>query len=90
MEYAEALRGLLNSGFARTGTASVCVGQGAALTWKDFSTFCPKAIAGIGRLPSTVESRSIPIALKRRTKGETVEKWRRRAAWAAAVRCGRR
>jgi len=83
-DYAEALRGLLNSGFARTGVASSCVGQGAQLTWKDFKTFCPKAIAGIGSLPSTVESRSIPIALKRRTKGEVVEKWRRRAAWADA------
>ena len=83
-EYAEALRGPLNSGFARTGTASACVGQGAKITWKDFHTFSPKAIAGIGRLPSTVESRSIPIALKRRTKGERVEKWRRRDAWAEA------
>jgi hypothetical protein len=83
-DYAEALRGLLNSGFARTGVASSCVGQGAQLSWKDFKTFCPKAIAGIGRLPGTIESRSIPIALKRRTKGETVEKWRRKAAWAEA------
>ena len=31
-----------------------------------------------------MESRSIPIALKRRTKHETAEKWRRRAAWAEA------
>jgi hypothetical protein len=83
-EYSEALRSLLNSGFHRSGKASVCIGQGANLTYKDFSTYGPKAIAGIGKLPSTIESRSIPIALKRRTKGEPVAKWRRRDAWAVA------
>ena len=50
-EYAEALRGILNSGYKRSGRASLCVGKGADLSVKDFSTFCPKAIAGIGRLP---------------------------------------
>src|SRR5262249_17736807 len=44
-----------------------------------------KAIAGIGRLPSTVESRSIPIALRRRMKTEAVRKWRRRDAFAEAL-----
>jgi Protein of unknown function (DUF3631) len=83
-EYSEGLRSMLNSGFHRSGKASVCVGQGANLTYQDFSTFSPKAIAGIGKLPSTVESRSIPIALKRRTKDETIAKWRRRDAWAAS------
>jgi hypothetical protein len=83
-EYAEALRGMLNTGFHRSGKATACAGQGANLTYQDFSTFGPKAIAGIGRLPSTIESRSIPIELKRKTKSETVEKWRRRDAWAKA------
>ena len=83
-EYTEGLRGMLNTGFQRSGKASACVGQGANLTFKDFSTFGAKAVAGIGRLPSTVESRSIPIALKRRTKHEAIEKWRRRTAWTAA------
>jgi hypothetical protein len=83
-QYSEALRGLLNAGCHRTGKASVCVGQGANLTFRDFSVFGPKAIAGIGRLPSTVESRSIPIVMKRRTKTEWIEKWRRRDAWQTA------
>jgi hypothetical protein len=48
-EYAEALRGVLNTGHRRGGQASCCVGQGANLTYRDFSTFCPKAIAGIGK-----------------------------------------
>jgi hypothetical protein len=84
-EYSEALRGMLNTGFHRSGKASACIGQGAHLTYKDFGTFGPKAIAGIGALPSTVESRSIPISLKRRRKDEPVTKWRRREAWHTAT-----
>jgi hypothetical protein len=83
-QYAEALRGLLNAGFHREGKASCCVGQGANLTYKDFSVFGPKAIAGIGRLPSTIESRSIPVVMKRRTRGEAIEKFRRRDVWTMA------
>jgi hypothetical protein len=84
-EYSEALRGMLNDGFKRDGRSSVCVGQGANLTYKDFSVFGPKAIAGIGRLPSTVESRSIPIVMKRRTKTEPLDKWRDRDGREAAT-----
>jgi hypothetical protein len=77
-EYAEALRGVLNTGHRRGGKASCCVGQGTKITFKDFSTFCPKAIAGIGNLPDTVADRSIPIRLKRAARGEHVERFRRR------------
>jgi len=77
--YTEALRGVLNTGHERGGCYSMCIGQGAAITYQDFSTFCPKAIAGIGRLPDTVTDRSIPIRLKRAPRG-TVEKFRKRDA----------
>ncbi len=79
-EYAEALRGVLNTGYRRGGAVTVCTGQGPNLDVKDFSTFCPKAIAGIGRLPDTVESRSIPIRLKKRLTREPVERFRERKA----------
>ncbi len=79
-EYAEALRGVLNTGYRRSGRATLCVGQGANLTFRDFSTFGPKAIAGIGKLPDTVADRSIPIELKRRTKTERVKRFRERDA----------
>jgi len=78
-EYSEALRGILNTGYRRGGAASCCVGQGAAISYKDFSTFCPKAIAGIGRLPDTVQDRAVPIKLKRATRG-TVARFREREA----------
>jgi len=77
-EYAEALRGILNTGHRRGGVASLCVGKGAEISFKDFSTFCPKAIAGIGRLPDTIADRSIPIRLKRAAPGEVVERFRLR------------
>jgi hypothetical protein len=74
-EHAEALRGILNTGYHLGGVASRCVGKN--FDTKDFSTFCPKAIAGIGKLPSTVADRAIPIKLKRAPKG-TVKKFRER------------
>lgn len=85
-EYAEALRGVLNTGHRRGGKASCCVGQGANIGFKDFSTFCPKAIAGIGKLPDTVADRSIPIRLKRTAQGEKVERFRRRDVESEAAR----
>jgi hypothetical protein len=75
-EYSQTLRGILDSGYRRSGKYSVCIGQGANLTYKDFSTYCPKAFAGIGSLPDTIADRSIPIELKRRSKNESVSKFR--------------
>jgi hypothetical protein len=96
-EYAEALRGILNAGFRRGGVTSLCVGQGANLSYRDFPVFSPKAIAGIGKLPGTIADRAIPIELRRRAPGEYVERFRQRkvepdaiplhgaaAAWAEA------
>jgi hypothetical protein len=79
-EYAETLRGVLNSGYRRGGGYSVCVGQGANISYVTLSTFGAKAIAGLNKLPDTVASRSIPIRLRRRTRGELVEKFYRREA----------
>ena len=84
-EYAEALRGILNSGHRRGGVTSLCVGKGAEITFKDFPTFGPKMIAGIGQLPDTVSDRSIPIQLRRKAPGEgRVERFRFRAVEAQA------
>jgi hypothetical protein len=77
-EYAEALRGTLNHGYRRGGVVSLCIGQGKSIDFQDFSVFGPKAIAGIGKLPDTVASRSIPIRLKRKLASEYVEKFRLR------------
>lgn len=77
-EYAEALRGVLNTGYDRDGTYSMCVPGKNDWQPRDFSTFSPKAIAGIGRLPDTVEDRSLPIRLKRKLTSERCEDFRKR------------
>jgi hypothetical protein len=77
-DYAELLRGLLNTGHKSNGKYSACVGQGANITFRDFSTFSPKAIAGIGQLPDTVADRAIPIRLQRKAGSEQVERFRER------------
>jgi hypothetical protein len=69
---------VLNTGHRRGGRSTVCAGQGANIGFKDFSTFCPKAIAGIGKLPDTVADRAIPVRLARRAPGERVDRFRRR------------
>lgn len=69
-EYAEALRGVLNTGHKPSGKYSCC--DGPSLEPKDFRTFCPKAIAGIGKLPDTVADRAIHFRLKRAAKSEYV------------------
>lgn len=77
---AEGLRALLNAGNRRGTTVPRCVGEGSKLEVRDFSVFCPKALAGIGKLPDTVADRSIPIRLQRRARGERVERFRSRDA----------
>ncbi len=84
-EYAETLRGVLNTGHRRGGKTSVCVGKGVTITYQDFSTFGAKAIVGIGNLPDTVADRSIQIRLTRRASNEPVARSRQSRVWADAT-----
>jgi Protein of unknown function (DUF3631) len=74
----EPLRAILNAGNEPDTKVPRCVGPRLELT--DFEIYCPKALAGIGKLPRTVDDRSIRIKLKRKASGETVMKFRRREA----------
>lgn len=74
-EMAETLRGILNSGFRSRGNFIKCVGEGANMTTRKYSTFGAKALAGIGRLPDTIADRSIPIRLRRRAPGEQIKEF---------------
>jgi putative DNA primase/helicase len=69
------LRGILNSGHTRSAAYVIRV-VGDDHTPKRFSTWCAKAIALIGRLPSTLEDRAIVIPMKRRAPDERVERLR--------------
>ena len=75
---------MLNTGHRRGGVASLCVKAGGDFDLKDFNTFCPKAIAGIGKLPDTIADRAITISLKRRAPTEPIERFRRSIADAEA------
>jgi Protein of unknown function (DUF3631) len=77
-EFAETLRGVLNTGHLRSGKVSLCVAKGKEFDLRDFSTFGPKAISGIGSLPDTVADRSIPIRLTRKLPAEHIERFRRK------------
>ncbi|MHC4108400.1 MAG: DUF3631 domain-containing protein, partial [Planctomycetota bacterium] len=71
----EELRALINAGHTRT-SAFVVRTVGDEHEPRLFSTWCPKAIALIGRLPDTTEDRAIVIAMRRKTKDEKVERLR--------------
>jgi hypothetical protein len=75
-ESTETLRGILNAGHRRNGKVSVCGPKSAGYQPTDFRVFCPKVIAGIGKLPETIADRSIPIRLKRKAPGERVARFR--------------
>jgi putative DNA primase/helicase len=76
----EEIRGLLNSGHTRASAfviRSIPVGD-RAWQQKRFSTWCPMAIAGIGKLPDTIEDRSITLVMRRKLRGDKVERLTRR------------
>jgi putative DNA primase/helicase len=69
----EELRGVLNSGHRRK-FAFVLRCDGDAHEPRQFSTWCAKAIALIGKLPSTLEDRSIVISMRRKSREERVKR----------------
>jgi hypothetical protein len=90
------LRGIINSGFERSGSVIRTEQHEKGFRTAEFRTFCPVALAGIGRLPSTIADRSVPISLKRKAPHEKVLRLRQStsritllkenlAAWAQQV-----
>jgi Protein of unknown function (DUF3631)/CHC2 zinc finger len=77
-ERKEPVRALLNAGFEAKATIPRCVPPNWEV--RKFRVFCPKALAGIGRLPDTVGDRAIPIQLVRRSRDEQVQRFRKREA----------
>ena len=59
------LRGILNAGHTRD-TAFVVRAEGDANKPRLFSTWAPKVVAAIGRLPDTIEDRAIRITMSRK------------------------
>lgn len=67
----EDLRGVLNSGHMKSGAWILrSVGKDGDFEPRRFSTWCPKVLSGIGRLPGTLRDRSIEIPMQRKTKSD--------------------
>lgn len=69
------LRGILNGGHNRL-SAYVWRSVGDDHEPKQFRVWSPKCIAMIGKLPDTLEDRALVVPLRRKQKGETVERFR--------------
>ena len=69
------LRGILNAGHTRA-TAYTVRCDGDEHEARIFSTWGPKAIALIGRLPDTLEDRAVVVSMRRRAPGEQIERLR--------------
>jgi putative DNA primase/helicase len=68
------LRGVINSGHRRS-SAFVIRCEGDDSEPREFSTWCPKAIALIGRMADTLEDRAIAIKLRRKSPQERVARF---------------
>jgi hypothetical protein len=74
----EELRGLLNAGHRRSGVAYRCVGEGTRQIVVEFPAFAAVALAGLGKLPDTILTRSVVIRMRRRAPDEHIEPYRAR------------
>lgn len=77
LKLSEEMRGLLNAGHTRD-LAYVIRNVGEDHEPRKFTTWCPKFVALIGRLPDTIESRSVVLPLLRAKKTDPLEKVQKR------------
>jgi hypothetical protein len=74
MRQDEDLTSIVNAGHKRNGVVTRCVGDDQEV--RVFSAWAPMVIAAIRELPGTVEDRSITITMRRKTKEQTVQRFR--------------
>lgn len=74
------LRGVLNSGHTKATAFVIRVeGEGEQRRPVPFSTWAPKVVAQIGKMPETWADRAIIVTMRRRMGGEAVARARRKA-----------
>jgi Protein of unknown function (DUF3631) len=74
----EDLRALLNAGWRKGATVARVVGDGKKMRVERFPVYAAVALAAIGDLPETIESRAIIIPMRRRAPDEALESFRLR------------
>jgi hypothetical protein len=72
----EDLRNALNTGYQRGNSAIRVGGSNGGFEVQHFATFAPAALAGIGRLPDTIEDRAVAIHMRRKSPDEKVTPYR--------------
>jgi putative DNA primase/helicase len=72
----QVLLGILNAGHVRESAYVTRVSCRASDGIQDFSVWCPKVLAMIGKLPPTLEDRSIVVRLSRKSPSERTERLR--------------
>jgi hypothetical protein len=87
-EKAEHLRGILNAGFGRNRPYRRW--DATRREMENCPTFAMAVIAGIGRLPDTIEDRAVIIKMRRRAPHETVARYRIRRDGPKVEEVGRR
>jgi hypothetical protein len=80
---------MLNNGFTRGKPYIKCHPKDPKAVI-EFDIFGPKVMSGIGRLPETVEDRSIPIEMKRKLPNEVTQRFRQRRVRSEAQRLSHR
>jgi hypothetical protein len=70
------IRGVLNSGYRLGGKVAYAKGS----SYEELDVYCPKCFAGIGDLPQTVMTRSIPIVMRPKTAFDKIERLRQKDA----------
>lgn len=81
----EELRGIINSGYRKSGMVGRVEQVDGKMVPTDFHVFGAMALAGIRMLPDTLMDRSIVIWIRRRTSDEKVSSYRERTARDAAL-----
>ena len=71
----EAMRGIINSGHNRSSAFALRL-VGDDYDVKSFSTWCPKTIAAIGKLPATLMDRAIVVVMQRKKNADKVKRLR--------------
>ena len=70
------MRGIINAGHSRNGGIFRNIKVGDDWQPREFSVWGAVAVAAIGKMPTTIEDRSITICLRRRRVDETIERLR--------------
>ena len=74
----EDLRAILNAGYKKGAMVERCEGRDFKV--RSHKVFTPVALAGIGKLPDTIMSRSVVIRMKKRSRNESISSYREKGA----------